>query len=135
MVVKCGGAVAGDRHEQHVVPAVGSNRTRTDEPVRVREQNDLEQHCRIEGRRAAGVSGVTGAEGGEVEFVDDQMAECELEGAGQHLLREIDRNHLPAVVGHLETRHRRAPWRRWPIITTACKRAMKRVFLQPQRLR
>jgi hypothetical protein len=63
-----------------------------------------------------------GQERGEIEVVVDQVAERELEGAGQHLLCEIDRNELQAVVGRLESRHRRAPEKRCGIITTACER-------------
>jgi hypothetical protein len=75
------------------------------------------------------------SERGEIEVVVDQVAERELEGAGQHLLCEIDRDELQAVVGRLESRHRRAPEKRCGIITTACKRMrVGGVFLQPQRL-
>ena len=49
----------------------------------------------------------------------DQMAQGELEGAGQNLALEVHRNHLQSGIGGLEAGHRGIPEVGCPIIPKA----------------
>ena len=53
------GAVAGNRHEQHVLAAQALDRAAGDNPAAIGEQDDLEHHSRIVGGRAGFVVDVS----------------------------------------------------------------------------
>ncbi|MNZ89918.1 hypothetical protein D3C78_1088600 [compost metagenome] len=106
-------AVAGHRHEQHMLAAGGFHLAAADDAAAVGQQDDLQQHRRIVGRSAFDIVAVAGVEFGEVQFVVDQIAQGVLEAAGQQLLVEIHGEQFESLVNGLEPRHRLAPPCEW----------------------
>ena len=104
-----GATVGRDDHEHHIFPTQGFDFATAGDASRVGQQHDLEQDGRIVGRAAVLVIVKAMVKDAQVEFVIDQVMDRVLEGSGQDLLIEGDRNHDQLVVvvifelGHVVT--------------------------------
>jgi hypothetical protein len=78
-------AVAGEGDEGDVFPAGPLDAPRTDDPLAVGEEDDLEQHGRRVGSGAGGIIAIPPVEGRQVQFVVDEVVQRMLEGARQQL--------------------------------------------------
>ena len=98
-------AVAGQGDEGDVLAAGALDAAAADDALRVGEQHDLEQHRGRVGGGAGQVVVVARIEAGQIDLVVEQVIQRVLEGAGQQLPLQIDREKSRAgvdvfVAGH-----------------------------------
>ena len=93
-----GGGIAGEGHEDDVLPTALLYLPAGGDAPGVGIEDDLEQDGGIIGGGAGIVIAVAGIEDGEVEFVIDQVVQRVLEGAGEDLLVKGDGNELALAV-------------------------------------
>lgn len=67
-------AVARDGNEQYVLAAGCFYFAAVDDAATVGQQNNFDEHCRVEGRRAFNVILIAGMKVGKIELMVDQMA-------------------------------------------------------------
>lgn len=93
-------AVAGHGDEKDVLAAGGLDLAAGDETPAVGQQDDLDQGGGVEGGSAFMVVLVAGVEGGQVEFVVDQVAQGMLEAARLHLsAKSTGSSFMPLWIG------------------------------------
>lgn len=85
-------AVAGEGDEDGMLAAQAFNAATADDTLRVGEQHELEQRRRRIGRRAGSIIAEACIERGQVDLVFEQVIERMLEGAGQQLALQIERD-------------------------------------------
>ena len=82
--------VAAQGNEGHVVLTRPRDPPAPDDAMRIRAEDDLQEHTRRIGRRARDIVLIAPIERGQIQFVFEQMMDRVLEGPGQQLLRQID---------------------------------------------
>jgi hypothetical protein len=134
--------IARQGHEQHVVIAGRFDLAAGDETAAVGQQHDLEHDARVVGAGAGGVVAESGVQRREVEFVIDQVVQCEFERAGLDLLFEHHRDEHAVALGGLVAGHPgphrrcggRSTWRQSRGSSEVSRRLDHPVIAQSQRL-
>jgi hypothetical protein len=90
--------VAGLRFENDIALAAPFNLAAGGNALRVREQNDLEQNCRVIGGATVVVVAVFGVKDRQIEFLYNQVIQCVFKGAWLNLILEVHDHHGVLVV-------------------------------------
>ena len=104
--------VPAQHGEHHVIPTCRRDAAAPDDPMRVRDEDHLQEHRRRAGGCVSGVVANARDEAGEVDGMLEQAMHRVLEQAGKMLPRQIDGQELWIGVDVLVTDHRRTQQRR-----------------------
>ena len=109
MVVKWGGRITGEGHEDNVFPAALFYFPAGGDTPGVGIEDDLEKNGGIIGGGAGIVIGVAGIKYGEIKLMVDQVVQRVFEGAGEDLLVKGDGKELALTVVVLFVAGHRVP--------------------------